>query len=92
MAALIVLICKVMKSAKFEGQSYLNINFMLIIAAVYTCLLHTRTVKVSYLSKDCDVKELRDLQAIHVVWWPYMSAGHTCGLVAIYIYWPYTCH
>jgi len=44
MAALIVLFCKVMESNKFEGQSYFIINFMLIIAAVYTCFLHTRTI------------------------------------------------
>jgi len=92
MAALMVLFCKVMKSVKFEGQNYLNINFMLIIAAVYTCFLHTRTVISFLLVKNHDLKELRDVRAIHVVWWPCMSAGHTCGLVAICIYWPYTCH
>jgi len=65
---------------------------MLIIAAVYTCFLHTRTVISFLLVKNHDLKELWDVRAIHVVWWPCMSAGHTCGLVVICIYWPYTCH
>jgi len=75
MAALIVLFYKVMKSAKFEGQSYFSINFMLIIVAVlptYKNNLSFSLVKRSWCEGTSG------------------SAGNTCGLVAVYVYWPYT--
>jgi len=78
MAALIVLFCKVMKSAKFEGQSYFSINFMLIIAAVYTCLPTYRN-NLSFL-------------LVKRSWFEGTlgSVGNTCGLVAVYIYTAHT--